>query len=265
MMRPGTGGVALRRIAGVGPRLLQPPACLGPHGQEVGAGRCLTRALGVATALSALLSSGCLSSNTYNEPRALPARELSVGVAPELYRAHAVREAPGTAFPRRTVDAHGYSVVPSTAFVRVGLGKGFEVGGRVNGASVAGAEGKLEFARGRFDVAIGPSVQVGRESYVIADVPLLLGWNVGDAVIVLTPAFDYAKNAPTPSSSKSTLPFPEGALGKVTLGVRVKPPGSLAIQPEVSALRSFRDPASTLVTVGIAFLYHGGHADEGSP
>lgn len=207
-----------------------------------------------------------MSAATYQTPRALPPGTVQGGFAePELWSIRNTRTASGTRPPvTLTHGASGYTLLPTSTYVRVGLGAGTELGLRTGQlGAIGGAELKVELVSGRTEIAVLPSAHVG-EAGPIAALPVLVGWQTSSWSMLLLGAGlglattgmrrigDGGPGDDVPS------PRPQGALATASLAWRVQASQRFGLHPEIALVRTLGRDGTTLVSGGVGLIFGGG-------
>jgi hypothetical protein len=152
-----------------------------------------------------------------------------------------------------------------TVGVRVGLGDRIDVGARVADFSSLAADAKLNFLRGRLDMAIDPGLQgyyydlSGLTTPIAAvnlHLPLLLGLNFDeDTTLVLVPGLVATLATATAAGSGASTPqiaaLSQGVGARLGLGLNIRASDKLSWQPEVTVWHEFNDVDSWVYVLGI--------------
>jgi hypothetical protein len=198
---------------------------------------------------------GCPDPNTYGTPRTLAPGDFQVQASYGGFAA----------------AAHGSGALtpglPSIGF-RAGLADRIDVGARVVSLTALGGDAKLNFVRGRVDLALDPMVQgfwgiqTVNSFPPIATVefhlPLLVGINFNDATtLVITPGL-VASASTSSAAAYMTPPTPiqtafttSGVGGRLGLGLNVHQSDTFSWQPEVTAWHEFNSTDVWFCVFGI--------------
>jgi len=212
-------------------------------------------------AILAPLCAGCPNANTYGTPRTVPKGEIQHSVAVEGI---------GWAIPDQTSGnttvsgLSGFLPTLPTYTLRVGVHDRIDIGARVSNLTSLGVDGKFNFIKGVFDLAIDPGVQVfyfpssaGSAGIFYFHAPILLGVNPTDWFsIVLTPGIVgvLATTSVNSSSGRDAVTTGSGVLARIGLGLDFRISQGFAIHPEVTMMRSF-DSSGMLFNAGIGFNF----------
>ena len=181
-----------------------------------------------ASAILALVATGCLNPNLYTSPRAIPAGRSTIVLAPQIVQ--------------QTKRTQNYGAALG---LRLGVMPRLDVGMRLNFGSL-GADIKWNAIRTQlFDLALNGGVEVLPYAYY-AHVPILMGFNVADHITLLpnTGMTFGAGDQPEPFGQFSTTdpvvggsPVPAGSpFVRGGLGIQLRMTSTFAVQPEVTAL-----------------------------
>lgn len=198
------------------------------------------------------LCCGCAAAGLYTTPETLPPRKLqAVGMFEAWRIERTVPPQPGGIFGDRREQTEGVTLIPS-AMVRVGVIDGIEVG-----AGLARADVKVRlFHVGILSAAIDPigRIVITQDGYgEVAELPVLLGVRVTDfAVVVANAGLSYLR-LPFDDPNADSNPDEASLAMRSGLGIRLKLGTSrVALQPEVSYLRSLSGASLDWLTGGIA-------------
>jgi hypothetical protein len=198
------------------------------------------------------LCCGCAAAGLYTTPETLPPRKVqAVGMFEAWRIERTVPPQPGGIFGGRREQTEGVTLVPS-AMVRVGVIDGIEVG-----AGLARVDVKVRlFHVGILSAAIDPigRIVVTQDGYgEVAELPVLVGVRVTDfAVVVVNAGLSYL-SLPFDDPNADSNPDEASLAMRSGLGIRIRLGSSLvALQPEVSYLRSLSSRSLDWLTGGIA-------------
>jgi hypothetical protein len=214
------------------------------------------RSLTTLVAILAPLCAGCPNANTYGTPRTVPRGEIQHSVAVEGF---------GWALPGNSgIGASGFLPTLPTYTFRVGVHDRIDIGARVSNLTSIGVDGKFNFIKGVFDLAIDPGVQAfyfpstaGSAGIFYFHAPILLGVNPTDWFsIVLTPGIvgAVATSSINGGSGRDSVSTASGVLARVGLGFDFRISQGFAIHPEVTMMRSF-DTEGLLFNAGVGFNF----------
>jgi hypothetical protein len=208
--------------------------------------------------LLVLALTGCTSPNTYGTARTLAPGDVTHTLAVE-----------GIAYS----GSQGTGVLPvfPTYVFRVGVIDHVDIGARVGNLTELGADLKVNFLRGDFDLAAAagaeafiewhyqphgdnPPRRTGSRAYF--HFPLIAGYNVSKKLSVVgTPGIAYILGNKVSSDFVRTQPFDGGQVAaRLGLGIDYRPNPRRAIHPEVTVLQSL-SAAETIVMLGLGFNF----------
>lgn len=172
---------------------------------------------------------GCMPYSTLGRARTLPANQWEIWVAPEAYIVAA---------------EDGAAVRPTgEAGLRYGLLDGVEIDAQVNALGF-GVGTRLQLMRSSnpqqgIDLALAPSVLYTAYDKVALTLPLLLGANLGEHQLVVTPRFAYQLRF---GVGGQTAPVSFMYVG-LSVGVALRIDAHVTLMPEVSAMtQAYADP-----------------------
>src|SRR5579872_1640676 len=205
----------------------------------------------VAAGGAAAVLCGCPNPNTYTVPRTLDPGKVQVSLAPEAYGFSFKSTTTSTTGPSQTTTVSGLVPMVPSVGVRVGVADGFELGGRLPNLDTVALDGKVRLLKGPLDLAIDPGLQLlyltasttdssGNSTSTALGVfyfhlPILLGWNVSDAVtLVLSPGAVYtvATGSSTITNDAEAAGTSTGIMARVGVGVDFRVSKKLAIHPD---------------------------------
>lgn len=215
----------------------------------------LQRLLYLGTA--GLLLSGCPNPNIYGTARTITRGQIQHSIA---------IEGVGVAG-----SSTGFSPTLPTYQFRYGLADRVELGARLSNLVMPGLDVKWNFVRGGIDLAVQPGVSV---TYVSAStssastdfvigyfhLPLLVGFNLSPNVsLLLTPGILGAfASGTTTGTSDGSARFASGTgiNGRFGVGAFFRLGNGFAIQPEITAVRSFDpDAKGVVLSFGLGFQF----------
>lgn len=215
--------------------------------------------LGVTAGVSLGMSSavvGCTTATMLTTPRALDAGGVQVVVAPHQSLTRGTHEASGVGpdvgpVVRRETE---WALLPPSVAVRVGLGKGIDLGGRLGGLGRVGAlDAKVNFLRGPIDAAVVPAVHLGEVTTL--DLPLLVGVNSSGGFGAFASLGGGQTVTDDTPEGRLAPPTRLGTHGRVGVGARLPATTYLAFLPEVAALRTFNDANFTIYTATLGLVF----------
>jgi hypothetical protein len=216
---------------------------------------------------------GCANPNLYTVPRTVPKNKVQVVVAPEV-----------TGFGGSLPGASDFDrLVPAlpTVGVRYGLSDNVDIGGRLSNLLTTSGDIKWNPIRSSaFDLAIAPGAQfyqvqgVGdsdvdtptdtSRTVFIANLPLLLGLNLSQSVVVVpTVGISYAiaDEAPASASDIEQSQVIRGAFLRAGLGINLRLIENVALHPEFTLMRGVTQMDGYMLYMGgIGFVI--GHLPE---
>jgi hypothetical protein len=230
-------------------------------------------AIGVAAALC----TGCPNPQIYGTPRTTPVGKVQHTVAVEGFGFNIKYPTPATTPgnpppPTRQSDSGTLPNLP-TYQLRVGVADTVDIGVRISNLTSVGADVKWNFIKGdTFDMAAVPGFQVfhisasgGGEvsgyTQFYANLPLVFGINVSDAVtIVPTAGITYGANSASVVSddSNSAASSVDGIMLRGGLGFNFRISPKFAMQPELTVLKFMNkseDPSVLLYLFGLGFNF----------
>ena len=215
-----------------------------------------------------MLTTACPNANTYGTPRTTAAGRVSVTLAAEVYqlRRQVSDGLSETGESLTRTSGRTYLVAP-TCQLRVGLSDRVDMGFRVANSSSLGGDLKWNFLRApALDLAVAPSMQSisievnGGDEYVQHwHLPVLVGVNINEAMsVILTPGVSYAAlRGEARPSFISTIDVPgetSGVMGRLGLGLDLRPTKGFALHPEMTALHAVDDDV-TFIMFGLGFNF----------
>ncbi|MBP6832919.1 MAG: hypothetical protein KA978_19180 [Deltaproteobacteria bacterium] len=207
-------------------------------------------------ALVGALTTGCPSPSIYGTARTIPQGTIQHTLAAEVIGA----AGSGATFV--------YPTLP-TYQMRIGLADNVDLGLRLGNLTMPGADVKINFVRGAFDLAIMPGVQaiygaVGDVGggILYLNLPLVLGFNLSrNFSLIATPgvAYGYAGGSDGSRSSSSGGSSPDtyrgsGFIPRLGVGANIRLNNTFSIQPEFTGLYS-TDTSALLFTFGLGFVF----------
>lgn len=218
----------------------------------------LQRLLYLGTA--GLLLSGCPNPNVYGTARTITRGQIQHSVAIE-----GVGVAGSSA---------GFSPTLPTYQFRYGITDNLEFGARLSNLVMPGVDVKWNFVRGGIDLAVQPGVSVTYASvssssssssastdFVIGyfHLPLLVGFNLSPSVsILLTPGIlgAFASGSTTSTDGSARFASGTGINGRFGVGAFFRVSNGFALQPEITAVRSFDpDAQGVVLSFGLGFQF----------
>ncbi len=224
-----------------------PSARTNVHSAPNAARGAITRAIVAAVPLCC----GCAAAGLYTTPETLPPRKIqAVGMFEAWRIERTVPPQPGGIFGDRREQTEGVTLIP-WAMVRVGVIDGIEVG-----AGLVRADVKVRlFHVGILSAAIDPigRIVVTQDGYgEVAELPVLVGVRVTDfAVVVANAGLSYLR-LPFDDPNAESNPDEATLAMRSGLGIRIRLGSIVALQPEVSYLRSLSSRSLDWLTGGIA-------------
>ena len=229
----------------------------------------LPRVGAALAALCGLLATGCPNANTYGTARTTPPGKLSHSLAAEGFGARVEYESTNAAGETRKERADVFLPMPPSYMLRVGATDNIDFGLHLYNMSSLGADGKLNFIRGRIDVAIDPGIQWYRYSVdagsdktsvnvLYLHGPLLVDFNVNETLsFVLVPGVEYAyvSTDATGSSDFDVVATTDGVFARLGVGVDIRASKKFAVHPEVTVFRNFGSDVALLYMAGIGFNF----------
>ncbi|MBX3233346.1 MAG: hypothetical protein KIT84_33665 [Labilithrix sp.] len=212
---------------------------------------------GIAVGVFALAgASGCSSPNTYATART---------VAPGKFQHTFALEAVG--FHHQHSGTGALPILPTYA-MRVGVVDRIDVGARIGSLTELGADLKVNFIRGRFDLAAAAGAEAFLEwNYDRAETrrsgaaayfhfPLIASINVSKKLsLVATPGVTYVVGKQVSSDFARTQVFGGDTFAaRIGFGIDYRPEARRAIHPEVTVLQAVGTPG-TMVVFGIGFNF----------
>ena len=215
------------------------------------------------------LLTGCPNPNTYGTPRTVPKGKISHTVAAEMMGFSADVTTTSTDSTGQTVtttETVGGSIpVAPTYQMRIGVAEPVDIGVRVANLSTLGADVKVNFLKGGFDMAIGPGFQVfrvgaGNTSVTMTylHAPLMLGINLGQSVaLVLTPGLMYGVgSAQSTTSGEEAATTTSGVIGRAGFGAEFVLMEKFALHPELTMMLPLGESPSNFVYLfGLGFNF----------
>jgi len=201
-----------------------------------------------------LLANGCPNPNVYGTPRTTPAGKVAGFAAIEAtgYSVKTKVVVPANAYWNPDQTYSGYFLQLPTFGGRVGIAEQLDLGFRLTGFTTPGADLKLNFLKtDPFDMAVDAGVEYAPATATRVHLPLIMGINISDKVsLVLLPGAMYSKsNAPdilAEDSTWRTLTSTGGWYGRLGIGVAFRVNKKLAIQPEVTFIKAFKQEKDPL-------------------
>ena len=212
---------------------------------------------------------GCPNPQTYGTPRTLDPGKWQIGVAAEAFGVSAdVKTTNSTGQVGTTREGVYLPNLPSVG-ARVGLADRVDFGFGLKNLYSPTLDLKVNFLKTKyFDMSVAPMI-----NYIFAatsgatvqlfyfHVPLLLGINFSEAVsLVLTPGFVYglAVGTGTASTSATGSFYGSAPWFRIGGGVNIRVNRKIALQPEVTMIRSFSDDTGNAMAfffgIGVSFL-----------
>ncbi len=227
-----------------------------------------------AVMLLGLWLTGCPNVNTYGTARTTPKGELSHSISAEGFGAQVETTTLDSTGQEQTEKVHVFLPLPPSYHLRVGVADSVDLGFHVNNMSSLGFDGKLNFLKGRIDLAADPGIQWYRYSFGASDGagnetrtsvnvvylhgPLLVDFNVNETVsFVVAPGVEYAyvSTDAAGGSDFEVAARSKGVFARFGLGIDIRASERFAIHPEVTVFRNFEDQASLLYMAGIGFNF----------
>lgn len=166
------------------------------------------------------------------------------------------------------------SLMPPTCALRLGLGDRWEIGARIANLSSLGGDVKWNFLRSsRIDLAIDPAFQVdlvrptddsgNTTTFSFYHVPLLVGVNLSRRVtLMVTPGVTWGFASGGSSRFNNGLrggsDGSSTVLGRFGIGVDLRVSSNVALQPEITFLRSFVNggyPQTIVYMIGLGIKF----------
>lgn len=175
-----------------------------------------------------LFLTACPGPNTYGTARTIEPGQVQTTVAIEVIADEKVEDPVVVYLP--------------TILARVGVGKHIDLGIGLHNLVAPSVDLKLELTRGVVDMAVAPSVVITTAPPIYGayvHLPLMLTANLGDHVaMTAVPGLSYGSFvAPNDDSGRGLLNRQAtGVLGRLGLGLQVKPSKRFAFGPELTWL-----------------------------
>lgn len=216
--------------------------------------------------------SGCPSPNSYGTPRTVESGKVAHTVALEAIGVSykTIDTAAGVPAGQLKTETVFLPTFP-TYQLRLGVADNVDIGFRVSNLSSLGADGKFNFLRSKsFDLALDPGFQwmflpvansAGGTSTInlfYFHLPLLAGINFSKSVsLVLSPGVLYALALGTfnGGSGLNGGIAAGGFLGRMGIGLNIRPSSRFSIQPEFTVMHAFNDAASNVFSAGLGFNF----------
>ncbi len=209
----------------------------------------------IGLALVGAFTTGCPSPSIYGTARTLPRGTVQHTLAAEIIG----------------VSGGGDTLVIPTAptyQLRIGVADSVDLGFRLGNLTMPGADVKINFVRGAFDLAIDPGLQgmfiatsdegVG---FLYFNLPLILGFNLSRMFsLIATPGVAYAvgfgsvSSSSSGSSTSATAYNGSGFIPRLGLGANIRATSNFAIQPEFTGYYNV-DNSALVFTFGVGFVF----------